>query len=231
MVRFWSEHGDRAQLTSWAACCGVGQPCIDALGRWKASTSSEDIRTSRALVLDAQSMVARIIREKRLLPDPLGEELLLARMSTFMLAKETTPEVVETQLQRLRFFQPSTHAYVADHVVEKLEAVSEQILVQDPAEGLDYFIVISSRAKVCRLHRRGGCWRRPGLGYQNFEEYGTLPAAHLYTAVCKQCWKDGVAPVEDKGDEDGSSSGSSSESSSSAPTERSAVVADDQLLD
>eukprot|EP00974_Lingulodinium_polyedra_P034332 3302115-Lingulodinium_polyedra.AAC.1 len=46
---FWSEHGDRAQVVSMAACCGASKPALDAIGRWKASGSAEYIRTARAL--------------------------------------------------------------------------------------------------------------------------------------------------------------------------------------
>ena len=65
---YWSEHGDRAQLVSWAACVGV-----DALGRWRAGSSSEYIRTSKRLVLDAQNVVAKAIKEYEGTDDVFGE--------------------------------------------------------------------------------------------------------------------------------------------------------------
>ena len=74
---FWSEHGDRAQLASWAACCGVSRVAIDALGRWRAGSSDDYIRTARVLVLDTQALVGRTLREKQAVVDLYGEELLL----------------------------------------------------------------------------------------------------------------------------------------------------------
>eukprot|EP00974_Lingulodinium_polyedra_P055826 5368735-Lingulodinium_polyedra.AAC.1 len=46
---FWSEHGDRAQVVSMAACCGASRPALYAVGRWKASGSAEYARAARAL--------------------------------------------------------------------------------------------------------------------------------------------------------------------------------------
>ena len=46
---YWSEHGDRAQLVLWAACIGVQK----TTRRWRAGSSSEYIRTSKRLVIDA----------------------------------------------------------------------------------------------------------------------------------------------------------------------------------
>ena len=69
---YWSEHGDGAQLVSWAACVGVQKTTLDALGRWRAGSSSEYIRTSKRLVLDAQNAVAKAIKEYEGTDDVFG---------------------------------------------------------------------------------------------------------------------------------------------------------------
>ena len=72
----WSEHGDRAQLVSWAACVGVQKTTLDALGRWRAGSSSEFIRTPKRLVIDAQNAVAKAIKEYEGTDDIFGEEVV-----------------------------------------------------------------------------------------------------------------------------------------------------------
>ena len=42
---------------------GVQKTTLDALGRWRAGSSSEYIRTSKRLVIDAQNAVAKAIKE------------------------------------------------------------------------------------------------------------------------------------------------------------------------
>ena len=80
---FWSEHGDRAQLVSWAACLGVCRENLEALGRWKATSSAEYVRTSKLQILNTQQLVSDAIAAKSLAADSFGEEHLLEALSLF----------------------------------------------------------------------------------------------------------------------------------------------------
>ena len=79
----WSEHGDRAQLVSWAACVGVQKTTLDALVRWRAGSSSEFIRTSKRLVIDAQNAAAKAIKEYEGTNHVFGEEVVFDGLAAF----------------------------------------------------------------------------------------------------------------------------------------------------
>ena len=79
-------------------------------------------------------------------------------------------------------------------------------------------VSIVGRRAVRRLHHLALGGRLPGKDYKEYVLYGdTCPSANLYDVVCKQCWKEGLAPLEavdqaSLGEEDPpSSSGESSE--------------------
>ena len=105
---YWSEHGDRAQLVSWAACCGVDRPTMDALGRWKADGSAEYVRTAKKIVMDAQGVIARTIWDKRGASDLLGEEGIFQGLHRHLSCRGWSVEAIDAQLAKLRFFKGMT---------------------------------------------------------------------------------------------------------------------------
>ena len=188
---------------------------MDAVGRGRTGTSDEYVRTSKTLVLETQRLVARTLRERRSLQDPVGEGQLLADIGSYLVGRGIDQETVAAQVQRLRYFRAGGPA------AAPAKAVPVEVLSEEDDEArltMPYFIVTSRRAKVRRLHRAGGCSTRPGIDAPNFEEFASLPVSSRYTALCRTCWRGGP-PGEDavRAREAASSSGSS-ESSSSAPT-------------
>jgi len=216
LVGFWSEHGDRAQLISWAACCGIDKASLDALGRWRAGTSDDYIRTSKAMVLEAQDVVARTIREGRAGPDPVGDETSLEAIAAFLKGRGVNDDGISEQLRRLRYFARGKAAAAGGRSdAGPVQASGGVEDAEDAEMSLPYFVVVTRRAGIRRLHRLGGCSTRPGPGAPHFEEFAKLPGPSQYTAVCKTCWKEGVVR-EVAEDSDGTSG--TSESSSSAPS-------------
>ena len=129
------------------------------------------------------------------------------------------PECTAGRVRRLRYFQTGSARPAAERAAS-LRAPDD--VEEDGAQlALPYFAVVSRRAKVRRLHRVGGCSTRSGAGAARFEEFATLPDASRYTAICKTCWKEGVAREEGAGSVSSAGSSDSSESSSSAPTAKS----------
>ena len=61
---FWSEHGDRATLPTWAALAGVPREDRDFLGRWSAQASDAYVRASEDICKRVQSWVALQIRKE-----------------------------------------------------------------------------------------------------------------------------------------------------------------------
>ena len=91
------------------------------------------------------------------------------------------------------------------------EETSEDEKGKKAAEILGGYVVsITGRRSWRRLHYLGRCWRQPGKDYASFQTYGEeSPPASAYDAVCKDCWKGGILPLEDGEEEEGISSDSS----------------------
>ena len=89
------------------------------------------------------------------------------------------------------------------------------------ADAQGYFISISARVGLRKLHKLHRCHRVPGIDYLDWEEMGlTCPAADAYDSICKDCWRPGkgAKPGDDDpaadGKEDSADAGGSSTSSS-----------------
>ena len=64
------------------------------------------------------------------------------------------------------------------------------------------YVVSLSRSDWRRVHRIGGCTRRPGVHYLRFELVGDdKPKPEDYDDFCRQCWKSG-GPDEDTDEEE-----------------------------
>eukprot|EP00973_Karenia_brevis_P041671 5766107-Karenia_brevis.AAC.1 len=51
------------------------------------------------------------------------------------------------------------------------------------------WINISGKRGFRRLHRWGGCSRRPTADRQSFELYNTVPGPSDYHDFCRACWR------------------------------------------
>ena len=216
---YWSEHGDWAQLVSWAACVGVQKTTLDALGRWCAGSSSEYIRTSKRLVLDAQKAVDKAIKEYEGTDDVFGEEVVFDGLAAHLKAKGVGDDGVRARVGRLRSFAPSCIRMVPPEVKEvdvQEEAFEVEQARQHKVKG-PCVVSMSMRTSVRCLHLVGGCWRQPGVGFLKYEDLGPIADASKYNRLCKQCWPSGFegteAQVEDKAVNESEEESSSSSSS------------------
>ena len=184
---FWREHGDRAQMVSWAACCGVDRPAREALGRWKAGSSDEYIRTSRTLVLQAQATIATRIREHLGRTDVLGEAVLLQELHAHLVTRGWSPSRASEQTESLRVFAatgtlPSKSAKALKDAKAEVQALEDESFEVAPPMG-PYVVSISRRAQARCLHYIGKCWRKPGVDYVLFEDAGVNPSAATYQGM------------------------------------------------
>ena len=223
---YWSQHGDRAQLVSWAACIGVQKTMLDALGRWRAGSISEYIRTSKRLVIDAQNAVAKAIKEYEGNDDVFGEEVVFDGLAAHLKAKGVDGDSVRAQVGRLRSFAPSCIRMVPSEVKEvdvQEEGFEVEQARQHKVKG-PYVVSMSMRTGVRCLHLVGGCWRQPGVTYFKYEDLGPIADASYYYRVCKQCWqgvfKGTAAEAEEKEGNESEEESSSSSSSSGSSTVR-----------
>ena len=92
-----------------------------------------------------------------------------------------------------------------------------QMAVTSEASDLPYLVHYTAKTRFTRLHKRGGCHRRPGRELKEVTWHATLSEAP-YMAWCSDCWPSGVPAASagsneaEFGPEQGDSS-SSSESS------------------
>ena len=69
-----------------------------------------------------------------------------------------------------------------------------------------YVASVQKKGSFMRLHRFGECSLHPGVDYKSFTVFGMCrPASSQYTALCRHCFKDGVAVPEDSSDESATS--------------------------
>ena len=158
---FWSEHGDRAQMITWAACLGVSRECLEAMGRWRTTVTSGYIRVTRHLVHKTQLLLSETVAQISMRHDPLGEVDLLDRLAAFMQSANIDAEAQREQLVRLRYFTPTepTNDQGSLDCSRPSQFSGDEVTgeTQEPAVKGPYVLSVSVRSRVRRLQRLGGC--------------------------------------------------------------------------
>ena len=98
LVTYWSEHGDRAQAVTWAACLGKDQTVLNYLGRWRPSISEQYVRTSRSMVMATQEEIAAAVRENFGRKDILHEYDVLTGIELYLKDKGIAQETINQQV-------------------------------------------------------------------------------------------------------------------------------------
>ena len=89
-----------------------------------------------------------------------------------------------------------------------------------PAENSKYFIVLSKKGTMLRLHRAGGCWKAQTLTFAIYEFCDLDPVPrNLYSHYCHTCWPRAAPQMAGAGD--GEDELSDSDSATSATSESS----------
>ena len=216
----WTNHSERATLTSMLAAMGIDKARRDALGRWSPSGSDDYVRTYKSIVkdllgrfcrtvasgrayqlFDEEDAVADVTKRIKALGKASEEDIDNA-MATFDL---TTKEVAKECAAQAPEYAPTE--------VASLPLLSEELGDLDEADEAKYVVVYTRGRKEARLHLTGGCWRARRMEFRDFELIDTdEPPPEAYNKVCKDCWP--VTPIqpsaaESESDDDESSSGES----------------------
>ena len=69
--------------------------------------------------------------------------------------------------------------------VEAYTAFEEEVKVNNPP----YVISYTTKKKISRIHITGGCWRRPGFDYLNYEYIYDLEDLKEMVPMCRDCEK------------------------------------------
>jgi len=105
--------------------------------------------------LEAQGLVARTIRERHAQQDPVGEEQLLDAIGVYLAGRGVGTECIAEQVRRLRYFRPGSAAPAVEEAVVRPAPADDDS--DDARATLPYFVVVTRRAGIRRLHRTGGC--------------------------------------------------------------------------
>ena len=110
-VSFWSEHTDRAGLTSWCSALRIGVSERGFLGRWAAKGSADQYaRTACRIVENLQVVAARHARASwKGGPDFFGEETTLKQLEAHLRGKGVAEDEILEQLAELTapdFYRP-----------------------------------------------------------------------------------------------------------------------------
>ena len=239
LVGFWTEHSSRHNVPSWvASTLNVSEDWISLLGGWfRQGTVHRYIETAERRIMLMQSAVASRLRDGRGGRDLVDEDKLRLAIADFLQSKGVSPQQIELQLERLRWFRAPSSVGRADPVsthmgkgplladVEEADGFGTEDIRPEldldfetpPSESLPaelrgkYAVSIGKKSRHRCLHLLGGCHRVPGLHYQDFEVFDTRPTEDQYHGVCGQCWRRDKDAAADAEDDTGSTSSSASE--------------------
>ena len=229
---FWSEHGDRALLATWAATFSYSRDVRDRLGRWSVTGSEEYVRDSRTIVLKTQTELAAKVRNAKGLYDACGERELLGKFKEHLLARSWSSERADAAAAQLQYFGPEElgkESIVQDTPRRSPSPAPSSAFSEGPFdlprnEDYEFCIYITRRSGIRRLHRKGGCGRRPGVDFLNFELVSGSLDPKAYSAVCRSCWPQKPSAKKLSRSSKGGLNGSSEESSSSSSSSSSPSI-------
>lgn len=219
----WTNHSERATLTSMLAALGVDKVRRDALGRWSPSGSDDYVRTYKSIVKDLLDKYCRAVssgRSYQLFDEEDAVADIKKRIKAVTKADET---VVESAVDSFATVMKEVARECAVSAPESTptEVASlpplSDVLEEDgcDAEAAKYIIVYTRGRKEARLHLADGCWRARRLGFRDFELLDAdTPDTKAYNRVCKDCWpRTPIQPsVEETDSEDSESNSGSSDS-------------------
>ena len=218
-LSFWTEHSQRATLTSWAACLNNFPPeWLDKLGRWGASRSQLYVRTYRRQSSTIQTNVAL---GARAVADPhklFDEEALFGQLGEHLEAKGVGKEAIREQTESMLAFRRVAAEAVLPQLADSRDGPGEATaaprttsagdaeLAKDDdeevaLEGLaerqvsvpsGHYVVTFYKSRR-RLHRVGQCYRIPGKDYHRCVVLGVdVPDPSMWDDYCRHCWKHGL---------------------------------------
>ena len=83
-VGFWTVHSDRSVLATWGACLRLPKATLDTFGRWSTTGSAEYARSTKHVVVSAQSEIAGALKRGVSGPHLVGEVELLSKLESYL---------------------------------------------------------------------------------------------------------------------------------------------------
>jgi hypothetical protein len=213
----WSEHSERATLTTWAHAAGVEQVVWKQMARWQPSTDEGYLRSVRGNVEKAQAKIAQAIRDGCGHQDFVDEQTVIQLILEKMHAAGIQGSEAEERCSRLRYFgnragdsltqgiedlleeegfgpsfgsEPAPGEASQGEAAVQEESWAEDLEVQEHAGELACFVTsVVGKSRLRTLHKIGECHRTPGVHYKEFIEFGSsMPGLESYHKACRDCF-------------------------------------------
>ena len=215
--RFWTEHSERATVSSALAALGVPKSDRDLLGRWAPEGSDQYVRTYNAVVGNLQEKFMNPIRQgvgytafdegailkdlKDWLREKWGIEKKVAEDAVENWKKQLAPveggitEMLAEGAQDDNQSEVSSAKGGRSLFERKSSSSSSSSGDEDKDDRLSVeretgFVVVYNRIDRGRLHRGGpkGCWMAKARKFRRATSFASMPDPGSYTSRCKRCW-------------------------------------------
>ncbi|CAE8621173.1 unnamed protein product, partial [Polarella glacialis] len=240
----WSEHSERATMTTWAHAAGVEQVTWKQMARWQPTTDEGYLRSVRGNVEAAQRRVAQEIKDGLGRRDFLDEQAVVQLVRDKMLSAGISGEDVEERCERLRYFSregeeglelPGVAEFLSEEGFSPAMLVGTSPAGSGPDAGdedgedlasdtemqvhggelASYVVSIVGKSRRLTLHKVGECFRTPGVHFREYADLGSaMPGREAYHRACKDCFPRLLREVSSSDESQNSSSDSGSVESS-----------------
>ena len=161
------------------------------MGRWLPEQSDDYLRTARAVVYGVQQLVADTFRTQ---PDKIVEDENIEHFKEFLTDHKSDSDRVELlsayMCMPLNAVPLDLHSLPSPPTPEAVVALPIMQVEKDDSL-LPYVVHYTAKTRFTRLHKKGGCWRRPGHELKEVSYHATLSEAP-YMSWCTDCWPSGV---------------------------------------
>ena len=183
----WTNHSERATLTSALAAIGVPKDQRNLIGRWSPDGSDDYVRTYRAAV---RGLVARFVKTVAAgrSYEAFDEEGAYVQVQLRIVGQVGEEAAVEAAVFDLKgLAEDISKKMAATKELASPTEVASLSLVVPPGEleeedlfKTKYLIVYTHNRRCSRLHLAGGCWRARQLSFACFKyiDQGPPPERH-----------------------------------------------------
>ena len=202
---FYTEHGDRAWVSSAAAELNFEKSRRDFCGRWKPDASDDYVRSARSVVRGVQDeIIHQLLSGKKLQEDDILEDycrFLRTRTGATDAEAEAAAQALITPMWLWEYLhnvprRPMTNE--GNQEAEKLiQEESQQMgpsVIKEELQETEklYWTLAAKNLKIFTVHRCGGCWRFPEMYAPDRVAFLPEIKEEDFFRICKQCWPDGM---------------------------------------
>ena len=190
----WTNHSERATMTSALAAIGVPKDLRNVIGRWPPDGSDDYVQTYRAAVRHLVARFVGVVTAGRSYETFDEEDAYMQVQHRVIEQVGCETAVVAARLEGARGGDFEEDGRCRGPCVPH----GDRILVcrNGPGEVEEecgiltkYLIVFNHNRRCARLHLAEGCWRARQRSFADFEYVDEDPPPRTaYNAICRDCW-------------------------------------------